>query len=247
MATVIEDTIEASSISVSRDGYSIIRTFKIYGVTGVANIRQYNAIKDAGLPAIGSTHPATGLTAYTAVRKSCAPVDQSNGIFAITVEYALINESLVPDDTAAPVESVGASVSEQATNIDINGDPLVVTYDGKPQTGTINVMKPNFVLGFDRLETGSPVALAAAYVGFVNSDTFKGFPANTLLCTRIEGSGNDTTGWNVHYEFQYNAQFWLSTVVYQDENGIVPSDVTVGDGIEVFDVYDSVAFSGLNL
>lgn len=245
MATVILDTIEGSSMSVTPAGYVITRGCLISGVTGNANERVYNALADAGIPAIGAAHPVAALSAYKAARKNILSADESNSIFRIAVEYELPTKTFTIDGD--PIWSNAVATEAKQKNSDINGDPLVVTYDGKPQTGTAEVMQPGVVLKAERLESANPLSIAVDYVGFVNSDTFQGFLPGFLLCTRIEGSGNDEAGWKVTYEFQYNIDQWLSTIVYEDENGVVPADITVSDGIEVYDMYDEIAFSGLGL
>lgn len=248
MATTVADYIQGNDISLDKDGFKITRAFLVSGVTGDADERMYNAITDAGIPDRGDAHPGASLGSYVAYNIRCQLKDEkANGIFLVFVDYGLINQNVVPDDDQTPVESVGSSVSDQETNLDVNGDPLVVEYNGDEQTGTVSIQYPNTILQYSRLETGSPLSKSLAYAGTINDATFKGCAAGTVLCTRIDGNGNSVTGYSVTYEFQYKPGGWTSTVAYQDANGKVPPDVAPGNGLETYDMYHEANFSLLSL
>ena len=100
-----------------------------------------------------------------------------------------------------------------------------------------------------RTESESPFALSKLFVGRVNASTFLGEPAETWLCTAIEGVSEDGgVTWTVTYEFEYRSDTWRAEVVFIDEKTNRPvSGLTVGVELKTYQVYPLANFGTLNL
>jgi hypothetical protein len=102
---------------------------------------------------------------------------------------------------------------------------------------------------FSRREGFSPAFKSRNFVGRTNSGTWGGDPPGSWLCTRIEGVSDDGgQTFNVTYEFQYNIDTWLATVVFIDpDTGRPPENLIEGEGLKQVQVYPRVDFNLLNL
>lgn len=268
MATVQLDIVDTSSINLVPGHVKIVRGVQVYGVTGSADIRTYNAYSAlaALVPAItlGAAHPSvTGMYVSDITLK---PMTGDPAQFEGTVTYENLNVSLLTPSTSNPAQiSVGSTVQQQQTNKDQSGAKITVTYSGTDNGSVsttynadpLSVYKPQTVVTYERLEPSSPLSNATAYVGYVNSASFLGDAAKTWLCTRISGTSEDGGGsWKNRYEFQRapSSAGWQQKVFYTSRaTGAVPADVDVdgtlgtGNGVSTVDLYPSIDFAGLSL
>jgi hypothetical protein len=250
--TIVKDTLDDQGVSVDINGYKATRKLILHGVTGASpEAVVYNAITAAGLAAlgvgIGLAHPVmTALFNYTITAKAI-DIDKVE----LSATYQAFQSNIFPNDTQQPLLTVSSFIQSQETNEDKNGDTMVVTYTGDDDqvaTATIDTCLVN--LSFSRLETALPLA-KQSYVDTLNSAsvTWRGttYAAKTLKITSINGTPKtDTGGYMVEYNILYNPNGWQFTAVYF-KDGVVPGDVTVGDGIETFDMYPTSTFASLNL
>lgn len=186
-----------------------------------------------------------------------------------------------PDDPggAAQIDQgtieVGASTSMVTTKLDASGEVMEVSHqtlseewptdaqgnqvEGPPvitlkeviQPVTAEVTRPSTVLRMRRLEKGSPDAKSRSNVGRVNSLPIGGDPANTWLCTRIDGVSNDGGDtYIVAYEFQRNEDGWFFEADWIDPETGAPvpeEDINTGRETIAFDVYRKADFRQLSI
>ncbi len=250
-ATIVKDTIENQECSLDSNGFKATRRLILSGVTGNSDARVYNAIQDTGLAAIGVgrglAHPTlTALFCYE-IKGKALDTDKVE----LSCSYAPFVSTILANNTQQPKLTISSFIQTSDTNEDVNGDVMVVTHTGDDdQVATVSIDTCLTNLSFVRLETAAPIALQS-YVDTLNSAgvAWRGvtFAAKTLKITSINGTPQDDSGnYTTTYNILYNPNGWQATVVYTLD-GVVPGDVTAGDGIETYDIYPTSAFSALNL
>lgn len=268
MSTVVEDTIDGSTISVDKDeGYQATRAFIVYDVAGSASARLYNAMEDAGVPSLYAAHPA--VASICCYSKSASPVNSDSTQFRVVCNYKAFTFGYSGGATqekcqiaiGSSVQSVqttkdkddneillGNSPSVTITEVDPDGNSITRTL--KPQTGLVDVQVPQTTMRFSRKETQDTLVKSQAYVGKLNDDTFFGGAAGTVLCTRIESSSTDGgVNFDVAYEFQYRPDGWKADVVYIDPETSLPlkgANATDGTKKSV-DIYEEADFDALEI
>jgi len=261
MAT-ITDLIDEASIDVTTEGLRATRAFLVSGLTGDAHAITFQAYFAEGIPVQGEAHPSvTGLVVET---MSARPVSDSPGSARITVNYKPRNATRIASEgTAPPVISTGATVQEDETNFDANGNVIRLAYTSNPDangnvkyngtvaTGKIRRAFPMPVIKFARRESVNPFAKVLTYTQKVNATPFYGFDEKTWLLSNIESDSSDGgLTWNVTYELQYNPKGWRTAVVFTDkETGEIPDnpEPSEGNGLLVVDAYETIDFAPLNL
>lgn len=247
--TVTADVLEEpQTVEKTRDGWTATRSFLCSNISGAeTNAVAYRACGLTGVPVYGTAHPT--MTALVLVRLSAKAIDTDK--VRITCNYAQWqNEQQTPDSSQAPMIEAAASVAEVDTNFDYYGELLKVTYNSKEQTGVVKKLVPHPVLRMRRLEPAGTdiIGLICSFVGFVNASSWHNYPAGTWLCRDIQATLTNDGALQMTYEFQYNEANWNSvTVAYQDENGRVPNDAVIGNGLKNFAIYPTTNFYGLNL
>jgi hypothetical protein len=119
----------------------------------------------------------------------------------------------------------------------------------------IQKLVPCTVIQVSQIEKANPAPKAAKYTGLINSGSWKGFPARTVLCTRIEGTSNDgEETFETNYEFQVNLEGWDVKVYYvNDSNEPLTKDEVIqsinngAEPIKSYTVYQKIDFNGLGL
>lgn len=268
---LIQDLIEGASITENESGFEVTRIFIVTEVSGDPASKMYQALNTAGIPIRGDFHPT--VPSVQVDTRTATPLSQDQ--MRVEVTYRVLpSSSLPPGENEMPTITVGATVQEQETNLDINGEVMTVSHtyteeeaaelpkrpnqvtndDGtvtEEQVGTINVNIPQLILKFSRREKRDPYDKAFEYVGYVNSSIFYNVNPGCYLCTRIEGTSTDGgKTYQVDYEFQFNNEGWFATVVYVDPEKNAPlSDATAetDTDIRTFTIYGSKDFNALNL
>lgn len=142
-----------------------------------------------------------------------------------------------------------SSLSEDITNSDANGNLVTVSYTYPypyptnpslagltvTQSPEMPVQLPQIVLTATGIDPVSkPVAVVADWVGYINSDSWQGFPAGCWLCTAVPFEAHDLDAspptYKFTFEFQLNKKGWNQLVQFRDENGDIPSNLTYGVG-----------------
>jgi hypothetical protein len=152
------------------------------------------------------------------------------------------------------------------TGLDINGSVMSIDYTGhiwtRDSQGLISETSTDYsmfnvaraelteaiaVATYTKWVTSATAANITDYVGKVNDATWSGYAAGTWLCSSAifepESGGGFLT-----YELQYNPRTWqFEAHLIQTWGGfnVEPPEAVLNNGIEMFDVYDTAAFSGI--
>ena len=241
-----------------RYGYEATRTARVTGVTGVGQVKLFNAINTVGMPASGDVHPTITYIYADEFRARAISTD------IVEVEIIYRRPSLEFNESSLSVEIGSAGTSYEVTE-DIDGNLMTVAYDedgnetAEEQAAVVTVDGNDVVLRLSRIESSSPRAWAHLYIGHVNSVEWQGYEARQVKCNDIRGRSNDGgVTWEVSYEFQVKhedparagGQPWDSVYVYQLENGRVPvfaSDAEKAAGVKAFRARREANFGSLNL
>lgn len=257
--TVTPDIAEGTSFAHTSGGVVATRVFKVLATAG-ETLREI--IVDPAIPQYGELHPYTSYTpdymveSFAAVATNITVRAEGNdpGVFIVTANYEMPSpiSREASEDADQAIIRVGSTVAATKTQKDKTGAQIVVALTGQPnQVGEVDVQVAETVIEFERKESASPTAKAAANVGFVNSVTVGGYSAKTLLCLGILGDSSDGgQTWMVRYSFQYRPTTWAATIVYIDPETDRPHNdinLSTSDGVEVVDVYSEVDFTALDL
>jgi hypothetical protein len=186
------------------------------------------------MPVYGSGYPyGSGLTLYaTLLEFEPFPKDSRTSVLA-RVTYTSPQWSLSPGGVKVRISSAASQV---AIDKDSSGNPLKVYYtdpSGAVYDDDVHLLvpQPHTVLEIERIESGSPLATAAQYVGSVNSDSFQGGAANTWMCRSISGESLGSGQYRVSYTFEYDPNNWKEIYAFRDSvNRRTPSDVAPSMG-----------------
>jgi hypothetical protein len=186
------------------------------------------------MPIYGSAYPfSSGLGLWaTLLEFEPFPKESRTSVLA-RVTYTSPQWSLSPGGVKVRISS---ATSQTAIDTDSSGDPLKVYYTDP--SGTVYddevhllVPQPHTVLEIERIESGSPLATAAQYVGSVNSDSFEGGDANTWMCRSISGESLGSGQYRVSYTFEYDPNTWQEIYAFRDTvTRRTPSDVAPSTG-----------------
>jgi hypothetical protein len=265
MATVKRDLLEGTRSS--RDMLGLKEMDRIIIVGDISSTsfeaKELEAVSAAGLMP-GDPHPNVDYIYLQNIEAQSL----SNDVMKLVCQYSRITYSLERFDDDA-IE-VGASLVSQELSLDKDGNEMTVQYkypvgyQANPQDTPLiatdyavlnydiqpvftTKMIPQLVWSKNKIEHVSPEDEAAEYVGFVNSSSWRGYPARTWLCTRISGRSTDKgRHYNTIKEFQYNPDMWDLTATYIRSNGkAVPSPDA--DARKTFKIYGEKNFNSISL
>jgi len=252
------DTIQGSNIRVDKSGYHLTRRIVVGGCFGTSDwstvqlaVLQNSAITSIGVFR-GSPHP--WISGLYCSNYHIASIAEDGTTCEIIVEYEEQQADKQSNSSQAPILTIDSVVSSQQTNVDKDGYPLYVSYNGEEQTGTVNIDVVMAQITLTRREpyTCNPLAQITTYNEKVNSGSVsvggQFCPASTLKVSGINATSqveNGTLTYLMKYTFLYDPiNYWTATVAYQDKEGKIPFDVDYGNGLEVYEMYPSVSFSG---
>lgn len=254
--TVHPGIVEGTSISQSASGFSATRTFL---AEATAQETMVQVLTHSEIPQYAEIHPdfdGIGIVPIYAFERTCSPVDADNAIFRVTVNYSypdFTNAEPSEDEDAAIVQ-IGSSVTTSKTELDKDGNQIIVTLTGQPnQTGSVDIQVPQTTIGFRRREPSNPGAKSIANTGCVNSAALGGgvYAVGTLLCTVLDGESPDGgLSYDVVYSFQYDPATWIKPVVYIDPETDRPHedvDIAMNEGVAYPEVFPEANFASLNL
>lgn len=254
--TVKLDKVQDAQVRQDYQGVEATRRARITGIQGTPNRRQRAALEAAGLPRYGDPHPAW--PELRLVEINLAPVDVSQWDATLIYRHPSPEEKREFKPLGSVVDrSWFATTVTEEVNFDIRGGTLWHYYTGFPiQPKLINgrfvgfgptaarqlaikndratVQKPSVGVRITITEAES-IQRRLEYIGTINAAPWAGYPAKTWMLGGVD-SRKDTGRWQNIYTVYYNRDTWRfkSTV---DWAGTVPSDVTEGNGIALFDVY----------
>lgn len=201
-----------------------------------------------GLPAPGHTETINGVDLELAERK--VKILDSR-----TAEVELVYRKPEFGSFGGPQASLvyqGGSVLETIeTENDKDGNQITLTFDGITQGGKIAVQEPRLTHTVQVIEeTDTPEQYQMAWLGRVNSQTWKSGAPGTWICDQVsfQTERTDTTP-NQHlftYGFKFNAKGWQPEAVFIDnETGKPPIFDPQNDedvAYKEIDYYDTAHF-----
>ncbi len=235
---VASDLVDYNEVKFGSDGFEASRGFQITGLSGNPDQRAFEAISLPGLPLIGELHPT--INSIEAYEVSFETQGAETGV--VVVRYKAVNPTdkseSSADETQPPVISIGSTVQETVTNVDVKGKTMELNHtrrrivkkedgttepkDEKMKTAPVNASKqvPHTTITFTRKERSSPFAKSEIFVGTINSRTFFGLPKHLWLCTGIDGNSDDGgRSYLVTYNFQRAEKLntWDPVFTYTDD------------------------------
>ena len=229
--TAVMDTVDEGTAERGPNGFRIVRTARILGITGVPHSKIPDALNAKGLPRYGDPHPsplADGLP-LSLMTASILEGEPDKAIVTLTYEYPNTSGGIgffenTPSVTTAAQLEVTTTLNQLTTNLDVDGNAITVTYvqplfdddgvtiigsDVKVQGGEITTMVPTTSVNYMRREPVSPLEKAKVYVGTTGASAGTGFgdifgdPDDYWMCTHIGGPSDDGgLSYNVTHSFQ---------------------------------------------
>lgn len=267
------DLISTGVLREGPDGFEQTIVYRVRGVNGDEYSKRWNAIRQSGIPRVGQRHRA--LPQMRVIERSAESVGNEPATFDVVVQFAEpqagVAEAIDRTKRYGPITWRGAGRSiSRTTNLDINGKPMAVIYEGAPRldeinlsTGVVNtatfgehlrtaevtsvqVDEPLLALSASRWERDNPESKARRFGAKVNRDNWRGYPPLTVLANVMTFDVDPEGGWRVTYEFTYNPREWRVEAAVHI-GGQVPQDARVGNGIDYFHVYERESFARWNL
>lgn len=231
----------------------VVEIVRLAIVNNIANIPASNpadrmlqlARSVGGIPQPGASHPWRG-DCFLREREVTA---FGHGQARIMLVYRPDNEQ---QDVNNAYTTRGGSSSEQIeTQLDKQGNQIIVTHQGKQQGGEIHPFEARSeIQAWWYEQSMTPGDLTRAFTNKVNSGPFQLdllAPARTWRCTEVTFEPEDMSLSPPKYRYQasfvYNPAKHDPSVVYIDpETGKPPPALVVGQGIKTITWYDEVNF-----
>lgn len=225
-----------------------------------------------GVPRVGEGHPVYPSLQVT--RVTVGALKEGHRLVSVTWEQPRDGQTtLKPIGGGAfgPARWTGniRTVTEQ-TMVDANGDRMLTYFSGKPLLETLDIESGAVTerayplnyraakyfnaeldrgllqLSARRWERDDPLTTAERFASVINADQWNGFAPATVLSDGVQFEPVDGGGFNVDYFFTINRDTWRVQHAIEIF-GTVPLNAEIGNGMSVFDVYPSEAFSRLEL
>ena len=229
----------------------ISQLFKIFGLSrlvGDAIFRE--AFNLPEIPKTGTVHP-TEPGIYV---KRHLPAPLGARSCQIEVVYERPEGQLQPPPDATASVSGGTNIVEIETQLDRNGEAIIVEHDGRKQGGVIHPTESQDALNYERIEGSyAPGAITRAYVNRLNLLTWQADPKGMWKSTAITFEPVDMKRipptWRYRYAFQRTTDEggWQPQAIYIDpETGQPPPGLVEGIGYLTVPWYLYVNFGNLN-
>ena len=263
---------DEGSLRVTENGHEIIELYMVTEVRGNADRRFLDALDASGIPSYGQVH--AGIPTISVTQLEVLPQRGDNTKFLVRVTYAQRDNGFgeANGEKYGPTVWTGGSRTEiEETHLDVNGEPMIVQYRGRPQvdklhavTGEVTplpysvgffryafahreeVERSLFTITGTRYERDNPERVSAEVQGTINQATWRGYPPETMLLREINFEGDAGAGWSVSYLFAYKPTGWRvvrSLLLGTSLGPQTPYDATLGNGIEEFDIYKQIPFA----
>jgi hypothetical protein len=258
-------------------GYTETAVWEVLGLDTVPDAEWMHAACHAdGLPPPGDPHPIEEGVVVISLTPERLSADHAR----VSIQYGIpTDESATPESDPGSI-AIAASAQPEIVTSDRYGEPITVTWrtTTTDENGDeiefddtkgveLEVMRPQLVVRFTRLEAEDPIDKALGFLGRVNRRAIWKGGARDWLCTDLSGETDDRgASYRVSYEFtsapggiveRRNALGlvvgprgggWDQEVVYiDDETGAPPDNLEPGLGIKVIRVYPEADFSDLEL
>ena len=164
--------------------------------------------------------------------------DQATGKWyvQVTVEYKRhIEQNAVPDPLTGALNDAqhsvrgGASLTGIETDVDRNGNPIEVEFQGDKQRGTVSVLDVHGHLTRQIVQfTNDPDSIVKSWINYVNVSNWKGDGPLQWLCTRVDyelvNSTSTPRAYMFAFDFERRPTKWIYTGRYK-KNGITPQGI----------------------
>ena len=258
--------IQGNNARLTQNGWENVSMVAIVtGVAGNGDEKVFNAYLELvayGVD-IGDAHP----TITTAILTSIELVSETSEDIRLLLSY-------VETRLAATETVIGATLTQEQTNLNAAGNDITVTYTypenhpvpelaGRTETVSklIDKQIANVAMTLTKSVTtinGSPVTadsiitFAKFFVGKINTDNWDLRPDDdkkTWLCTGITGvSRNGGMTYDMDFSFEHRSDTWDTTVLFIDpSNNNPPSDLVDNEGKKTVQVYVATDFSDMGL
>lgn len=230
----------------------LVRKFIIKGLTQGDSGALKEALADPGVPAFGSTTSDYPELLVTDRQAEIHPHDPTKAIITVTSKPAWRTEYFFAFEGSSTLQ-------QKQTQNDGWGDQIYTehTFDvfdpdwpsqTRYQGGDVSVLAPQATLQTVGIVGASfPDWVAKQWIGFINSTWWRGDPAYTWMCTRVDWREHDLSSNPAYYkfffEFQHDPQSWIPQVVYIDpRTGKPPTGIILGEGAKYVDYYPARDF-----
>lgn len=262
--TIKRYIVNGTTVRQDARGISVTESGLLTDISGPAERRSRAAIEASGLPRYGARH-----TAWPALRLAdiiLTALDSRQWSVSLVYREPLLAERLqmAAVGTVVDVEWFSANVTVSRL-YDAAGNRMFHWYAGKPTTlvvtegRVIERRTTTTQLGVKAERADVQIASIGArvtmvesvdprsrlgFIGRINSDHWSGAAPGTWLFVGPSSGRREQGRWSNGYELLYRQDTWaLESVI--EFNGAPPSDATLGNGIQRFQVYGSKNFSNL--
>lgn len=266
---IIKDIIEGSLRHTS-NGWEDTRVFLVTGLVGDALRRKWDAANHPEVPRRGAAHPrAPGATVQNV---SAAPYMDDNAIYQVTVDYGGDSQGTAAGLEGSGIKGVEISTSTATieTREDIDGNKLIVTYEGEPfiartAGGAFSVesfvnipfirqsslFKAEYEISVLRavVTVERPIPSLSAHQAVkmhTNRYPWSGEPSDSWLILGVDSSANGNGSHDHRYQLAHTDETWLFRGdVGNGNETYLPKDARVGNGIELFHLYPQLDYATL--
>lgn len=231
----------------------ISRLFKIFGLeAGVGDKIFRQALDLEQIPKAGDVHP-TEAGIYV---KRHLPAPLGARSCQIEIVYEKPGGQLQPPPDGSARISGGTNTVEIETQVDRDGEAIIVEHEGRKQGGVIHPTESQDALNYERIEqSAAPGTITRAYVNRLNDLPWQADPRGMWKCIDItfEPENMKTTphpSWRYKYAFQRTTDEagWQPQACYIDpETGQPPAGLVEGIGYLTVPWYLYVDFNQLGL
>jgi hypothetical protein len=263
--TVLSDLFNESSATVTPQGTRAVRVFAVDNLTdGTPSKRVADALAATGVPDVGDEHPSISDAYAREVEARMVGPTQAR----VTVVYEPMDlRDQLRLGLITKIVAWRSATATRETGLDTSGAVMDVSYNGhiwtRNSSGLISETSTDYdifgvarasvvdavaVLTYTKWVTGTLTATDVTnYVGKVNSDTWSSYSAKTWLCAGVTYEPDQGGGF-LTYELQYNPATWqfeARTIQTWGGFNVEPPEIASANGITLYDVYGTVAFSGI--
>ena len=230
-------------------------------VSGFAATDYYSMIaelySDGGFPAFGAVPDADPTFADLKLKSwDIVDVACTSGAPTIIINLVYSTQTTIfnsgADDNGPVLFRIRSVARDKEETQDKDGNLMQTVYDNKTQTKVVVRPKSIMIYECERLEATNTEDRANDILDHVNSLTWNGRPARTVLFSNFASTSfdNDAT-FQAVYTFAYNPLGWDELIYHELPNGKIPNDAPTtpspGTALIQPEVIPETSFSPLNV
>lgn len=264
---VISDIIEGA-LRHSGSGYEDTRVFIVSEVSGEPSARKWNALNTSGIPRRGDPHPV--IPGISVQDIAINPKENDNAIYHVVCEYGGDSEGTAEGLEGSGIKGIEISTSTATieTSKDINGEFMIVTYEGPSFFLTLNSIEPpkevSLISTSGVLRGEYEISILRAVVTVernipslsenfrvamkTNDSEWSGGGLDEWLILGVDSSvsGNGKHDWRYQLARAPDRGWSLRGELRNTMFGNpLPSDAVEGNGIEYFQLYERINYDTL--